>query len=182
MGRRDGFLIGIAVLHGRVRQPVRRRRRRHARRVPDRAGARRRAARADLALGLVLRGVSARARRAVRSGWRRAASRGTRAGRRAGCRPGEPGAAFIVNVPIGIAAIVAGLRVLPRTAAEGGPLSRPPGALLLAAGIGAHAPGPVEASSWGWTSWRPSWSLAAAAAASGSSCGAFARIGARSSS
>jgi EmrB/QacA subfamily drug resistance transporter len=74
---------------------------------------------------------------------------------------------FIVNVPIGIAAIVAGLRVLPRTAAEGGPLPDLPGALLLAAGIGGLTLGLVEANSWGWTSWRVAVVLAAAAASVG---------------
>ncbi len=61
---------------------------------------------------------------------------------------------FIVNVPIGIAAIVAGRRVLPRPAAEGGPLPDLFGAVLLAAGIGAVTLGLVEANTWGWSSWR----------------------------
>jgi MFS family permease len=67
---------------------------------------------------------------------------------------------FVVNVPIGIAAIVAGRRVLPRIAAEGGPLPDLAGAALLAAGIGGLTLGLVEANTWGWFSWR----LAAVAA------------------
>jgi EmrB/QacA subfamily drug resistance transporter len=61
---------------------------------------------------------------------------------------------FVVNVPIGIAAMVAGRRVLPRIAAEGGPLPDLAGAALLAAGIGGLTLGLVEANTWGWASWR----------------------------
>jgi EmrB/QacA subfamily drug resistance transporter len=71
---------------------------------------------------------------------------------------------FIVNVPIGIAAIVAGRRVLPRVAPEGGPLPDLVGAGLLAAGIGGVTLGLVEANSWGWGSWRVVAVLAASAA------------------
>ena len=71
---------------------------------------------------------------------------------------------FIVNVPIGIAAIVVGRRVLPRIPAEGGPLPDLAGAGLLAGGIGALTLGLVEANSWGWGSWRVAAVLAAAVA------------------
>jgi EmrB/QacA subfamily drug resistance transporter len=70
---------------------------------------------------------------------------------------------FIVNVPIGIGAIVAGRRVLPRLPAEGGPLPDLPGAALLAAGIGTLTLGLVEGNGWGWTSWRVAAALVAAA-------------------
>jgi EmrB/QacA subfamily drug resistance transporter len=76
---------------------------------------------------------------------------------------------FVVNVPIGIAAIVAGRRVLPRIAAEGGPLPDLAGAVLLAAGIGGLTLGLVEANTWGWASWR----IAAAAAVVVASIAAF---------
>ena len=71
---------------------------------------------------------------------------------------------FIVNVPIGIAAIVAGRRVLPRIPAQGGPLPDLAGAGLLAAGIGSLTLGLVEANTWGWASWRVAVALAVAAA------------------
>jgi EmrB/QacA subfamily drug resistance transporter len=61
---------------------------------------------------------------------------------------------FIVNVPIGIAAIVAGRRVLPRPPAERGPLPDLFGAVLLTAGVGALSLGLVKANDWGWSSSR----------------------------
>jgi EmrB/QacA subfamily drug resistance transporter len=74
---------------------------------------------------------------------------------------------FIVNVPIGIAAIVAGRRVLPRIPAEGGPLPDLAGAVLLAAGIGGLTLALVEANAWGWSSWRVAVVLLAALASLG---------------
>jgi EmrB/QacA subfamily drug resistance transporter len=59
---------------------------------------------------------------------------------------------FIVNVPIGIGAIVAGRRVLPRLPAAGGPLPDLPGAALLAAGAGGLTLALVEGNAWGWRS------------------------------
>ncbi len=70
---------------------------------------------------------------------------------------------FIVNVPIGIAAIVAGRRVLPRPAAERGPLPDLFGAALLTAGVGALSLGLVKANDWGWGSSRIVGALAGAA-------------------
>ena len=69
---------------------------------------------------------------------------------------------FVVNVPIGIAAILAGRRVLPRIPAEGGTLPDLGGAAFLAAGVGGITLGLVEANTWGWSSWRVAAALAAA--------------------
>jgi EmrB/QacA subfamily drug resistance transporter len=59
---------------------------------------------------------------------------------------------FLVNVPIGIAAVVAGWRLLP--AAGGHETERPDplGALLATGGIGLLTFGLVEGSNWGWRS------------------------------
>jgi EmrB/QacA subfamily drug resistance transporter len=69
---------------------------------------------------------------------------------------------FIVNVPIGIAAIVAGRRVLPRPPAERGPLPDLLGAVLLTGGIGALTLGLVKAHDWDWGSGRILGALAGA--------------------
>jgi EmrB/QacA subfamily drug resistance transporter len=57
---------------------------------------------------------------------------------------------FLVNVPIGLAALVAGWRLLPNV--PGHPIRRPDalGALLITAGVAALALGLVEGGSWGW--------------------------------
>ncbi|WP_329454296.1 MFS transporter [Streptomyces sp. NBC_01497] len=62
---------------------------------------------------------------------------------------------FIVNVPIGAAALFAGLASLPRpTARESGPLPDLWGAVLITAAVAALSGALVEAPSWGWTSAR----------------------------
>ncbi|MFC7729874.1 MFS transporter [Actinomadura keratinilytica] len=72
---------------------------------------------------------------------------------------------FLVNVPIGLAALAAGARLLPRPPARADG-TRPdlPGAALLTAGIAALALGVVRSDDWGWTSARVAGCLAAAAA------------------
>ncbi|HEY4828635.1 MAG TPA: DHA2 family efflux MFS transporter permease subunit [Solirubrobacteraceae bacterium] len=57
---------------------------------------------------------------------------------------------FLVNVPIGLAALVAGWRLLPNV--PGHPIRRPDalGALLITTGVAALALGLVEGGSWGW--------------------------------
>src|SRR4051794_39260463 len=58
---------------------------------------------------------------------------------------------FLVNVPIGLAALAVGWRRLPHVA---GQAVRPPdalGALLVTAGTGALVLGLVKGSAWGWT-------------------------------
>jgi EmrB/QacA subfamily drug resistance transporter len=59
---------------------------------------------------------------------------------------------FLVNVPVGIAAIVAGLRWLPDV--PGHPAPRPDalGALLVTGGVGALTLGLVQGRGWGWGS------------------------------
>lgn len=61
---------------------------------------------------------------------------------------------FLVNVPLGIAALVAGRRLLP--AVPGHPIERPDplGVLLLTVGVGLLVLGLVEGSDWGWASPR----------------------------
>jgi EmrB/QacA subfamily drug resistance transporter len=59
---------------------------------------------------------------------------------------------FIVNVPVGVLALVAGLAVLPRPAArESGRLPDVLGALLVTAAVAALSGALVQAPSWGWT-------------------------------
>jgi EmrB/QacA subfamily drug resistance transporter len=69
---------------------------------------------------------------------------------------------FLVNVPVGVAALIAGLRILPdaRTG-ETGPLPDLLGAGVLTAAIAALAVGLVKADDWGWGSARVIGSLAA---------------------
>ncbi|WP_232246420.1 MFS transporter [Kitasatospora mediocidica] len=75
---------------------------------------------------------------------------------------------FLVNLPVGLAALLAGLRVLPRTPRpEAGPLPDLTGALLLTAAIAALAVGLVKSDAWGWSSPRVIGSLLAAAALTG---------------
>lgn len=63
---------------------------------------------------------------------------------------------FLVNVPIGAAAVVAGIRLLPAgpPATERGPLPDLLGSALVTVGIGALALGLVKADDWGWGSPR----------------------------
>jgi EmrB/QacA subfamily drug resistance transporter len=71
---------------------------------------------------------------------------------------------FLINVPIGIAAIVAGLRALPTVRREDtGPLPDVFGAVLLTLSIGALSLGLVKGNSWGWGSGGTVGSLVAAA-------------------
>jgi EmrB/QacA subfamily drug resistance transporter len=62
---------------------------------------------------------------------------------------------FLVNVPVGVATLLTGLRVLHES--REGPKARIPdvaGGLLLAAGIAAGVGGIVEGQAWGWSSTR----------------------------
>jgi EmrB/QacA subfamily drug resistance transporter len=61
---------------------------------------------------------------------------------------------FLVNLPIGVAALVAGWRLLPDV--PGHPIPWPDGlsALLITAGVGALTLGLVEGGTWGWGSTR----------------------------
>ncbi|MER5866222.1 DHA2 family efflux MFS transporter permease subunit [Kitasatospora sp. NPDC002040] len=60
---------------------------------------------------------------------------------------------FLANVPVGLAAIAAGVRVLPRAhTKETGPLPDILGAVLLTAAIAALAVTLVKGNDWGWTS------------------------------
>ncbi|MDT4986517.1 MAG: hypothetical protein QOI74_611 [Micromonosporaceae bacterium] len=60
---------------------------------------------------------------------------------------------FIINVPVGVAALIASVRVLPEIRGEKSePLPDVLGAALLTAAIGALALGLVQADVWGWTS------------------------------
>ncbi|WUW23221.1 MFS transporter [Streptomyces sp. NBC_01463] len=70
---------------------------------------------------------------------------------------------FLVNVPVGVAGLVAGARLLPdaRPHREG-PFPDLAGAVLLTLAIGALALGLVKADVWGWGSARVLGSLAAA--------------------
>ncbi|MGW2562418.1 MFS transporter [Streptomyces sp. NPDC001514] len=62
---------------------------------------------------------------------------------------------FAVNLPIGIAALVAGRSVLPKPAArEAGPLPDLLGALLVISSVAALSGALVQAPDWGWTSGR----------------------------
>jgi EmrB/QacA subfamily drug resistance transporter len=59
---------------------------------------------------------------------------------------------FLVNVPVGVAALVAGWRLLPRV--PGHPTARPDvlSSLLITGGVGALTLGLVEGRTWGWGS------------------------------
>lgn len=75
---------------------------------------------------------------------------------------------FVVNLPIGLAALVVGLRVLPHPA----PRSREPipdliGAALLVVAVASLTGALVEAPGWGWTSGRTLGLLAAAVVGTG---------------
>ncbi|MYR86363.1 MFS transporter, partial [Streptomyces sp. SID685] len=59
---------------------------------------------------------------------------------------------FLVNVPIGVAALVGGLRVLPRVASRDLPRADVLGAGLLTVAIASIALGLVKGDDWGWAS------------------------------
>jgi EmrB/QacA subfamily drug resistance transporter len=60
---------------------------------------------------------------------------------------------FLVNLPIGVLALIAGRLVLPRPAArETGPLPDPAGAVLVTAAVAALTGALVQAPDWGWLS------------------------------
>ena len=70
---------------------------------------------------------------------------------------------FVVNLPIGVLAVITGLAALPAPAArETGPLPDVWGAVLVTAAVGALTGALVEAPGWGWTSGRTLGLLAAA--------------------
>ena len=70
---------------------------------------------------------------------------------------------FVVNLPIGVLAVVAGLLVLPAPAArETGPLPDVWGAVLITAAVATLTGALVEAPGWGWASGRTLALLAAA--------------------
>ena len=74
---------------------------------------------------------------------------------------------FVVNLPIGLFALIAGLIALPRPAArEAGPLPDAVGAALVTAAVAALTGALVEAPDWGWTAGR-TLLLAALAVAAG---------------
>jgi EmrB/QacA subfamily drug resistance transporter len=59
---------------------------------------------------------------------------------------------FLVNVPIGLSALVVGWRRLPRVPGHPVPIPDALGALLVTAGVGALALGLVKGGTWGWGS------------------------------
>ncbi len=61
---------------------------------------------------------------------------------------------FLVNVPVGVAALLFGVRRLPRIPGHGAERPDPLGVVLATAGIGALTFGLVKGSDWGWTSPR----------------------------
>ncbi len=71
---------------------------------------------------------------------------------------------FLVNVPLGIAALIAGWRLLPHVPGHPGPRPDALGAGLVTGGVAALTLGLVEGGSWGWASARTIAALALAAA------------------
>ncbi|WP_345638377.1 MFS transporter [Rugosimonospora acidiphila] len=70
---------------------------------------------------------------------------------------------FIVNVPIGVAALAAGLRTLPRSASrESGPIPDVLGAVLVTVSVATLTGALVQAPGWGWGSARTTGLLAVA--------------------
>jgi MFS family permease len=69
---------------------------------------------------------------------------------------------FLVNLPIGVAALVAGWRLLPDVPGHRIPWPDGLSAVLITAGVGALTLGLVEGGSWGWGSTRTVAVLAAA--------------------
>jgi EmrB/QacA subfamily drug resistance transporter len=77
---------------------------------------------------------------------------------------------FLVNVPIGLAALVVGWRRLPHVPGQPVPVPDAIGALLVTGGVGALVLGLVKGGSWGWADPR----TLAALAAGGLGIGLFA--------
>ncbi|HLS79102.1 MAG TPA: MFS transporter [Nocardia sp.] len=69
---------------------------------------------------------------------------------------------FLVNVPIGLIALVLGVRLLPATRGSGGPLPDLAGAALFTTAVAALILGLVKGPDWGWGS---AWTLGCFAAA-----------------
>ncbi|MEV0359838.1 MFS transporter [Nocardia sp. NPDC050697] len=59
---------------------------------------------------------------------------------------------FLVNVPLGLAALLAGVRVLPAVPGDGGPLPDLRGAVLAALAVAGLVLGLVQGPEWGWGS------------------------------
>jgi EmrB/QacA subfamily drug resistance transporter len=74
---------------------------------------------------------------------------------------------FLVNVPVGAAAIVAGARALPTVARQATPLPDLAGAAAVAVAIAALSLALVEGNDWGWTSARVVSALLASAVLAG---------------
>ncbi len=74
---------------------------------------------------------------------------------------------FLVNVPIGLAALVVSWRRLPAVPGHPGPRPDALSAALITVGVGALTLGLVNGSSWGWSSSRTVGALAASAVALG---------------
>ena len=70
---------------------------------------------------------------------------------------------FLINVPIGIAALVAGWRLLPHIPGHATERPDPLGVILATAGVAVLTFGLVEGSAWGWGSASVSGTLAVAA-------------------
>jgi EmrB/QacA subfamily drug resistance transporter len=70
---------------------------------------------------------------------------------------------FLVNLPIGVAALVAGRRFLPATPRVPEPLPDLVGAFVLMLGVASLTLGLVKAPEWGWAAGRTELSLAGAA-------------------
>ena len=69
---------------------------------------------------------------------------------------------FLVNVPVGIAALVAGWRLLPHVPGHDAERPDPLGVVLVTGGVGALTFGLVQGSAWGWGSGAIVGTLAAA--------------------
>jgi EmrB/QacA subfamily drug resistance transporter len=69
---------------------------------------------------------------------------------------------FLVNVPVGLLALVVGWRRLPRVAGHSVPVPDTLGALLITGGVGALVLGLVKGGSWGWSDARTVTALAGA--------------------
>ncbi|WP_328402305.1 MFS transporter [Nocardia sp. NBC_00403] len=74
---------------------------------------------------------------------------------------------FLVNVPIGLAALTFGVRLLPCPRGDGGPLPDLFGAIMLIGAIGAFILALVKGEDWGWTSAGVLTSFAVAAVLAG---------------
>lgn len=72
---------------------------------------------------------------------------------------------FLVNVPIGVVALIVGRRRLPHVPGHAVPVPDVLGALLITGGVGLLALGLVEGSDWGWASTTTITVLSAATAA-----------------